>query len=198
MYLLLPCEKSNPIKTDKKTKNMKRLQLSFFFLILISLTSINSNAQEFKYSDLATTTKSGDYESYLSKDGAVYKIGDRVKIGTPSTNKSFAFIIDEDGTGRYQLNISASGKETAIKKIYVDGNKRTGYSVTLRTKGSTFMSNYMIDIENAIAAGEIKSFGMSSDEALNNLKRAKDKLDLGLISQEEYDSTKIVLKKYIK
>lgn len=39
---------------------------------------------------------------------------------------------------------------------------------------------------------------MTSDEALSELKRAKDKLDLGLITQAEYDSLKVELSKYIK
>lgn len=39
---------------------------------------------------------------------------------------------------------------------------------------------------------------MSSDEALSELKRYKDKLDLGLISQEEFDKKKEELAKFIK
>lgn len=39
---------------------------------------------------------------------------------------------------------------------------------------------------------------MTSDEALAELKKAKDKLDLGLISQEQYDQIKADLTKYIK
>jgi len=60
------------------------------------------------------------------------------------------------------------------------------------------LENYTIRIENAIAAGEIKSIVMTSDEALSELKKAKDKLDLGLITQAEYDSLKVELSKYIK
>ncbi len=40
--------------------------------------------------------------------------------------------------------------------------------------------------------------GMSSDEALTALKKAKDKLDLGLITQEEYDKIKAELTPFIK
>jgi hypothetical protein len=43
-----------------------------------------------------------------------------------------------------------------------------------------------------------KSVDMTSDEALTELKRDKDKLDLGLITQEKYDSLKTELSKYIK
>jgi len=39
---------------------------------------------------------------------------------------------------------------------------------------------------------------MTSDDALSELKRQKDKLNLEIISQAEYDSIKAVLIKYIK
>ena len=76
--------------------------------------------------------------------------------------------------------------------------KRTGYSVSFRTKGITGLSNYSIQFENALSTGEIKGFGLSSDDALAQLKKGKDKLDLGLITQEEYDKLKADLTKYIK
>ena len=39
---------------------------------------------------------------------------------------------------------------------------------------------------------------LSSDEAISLLKKFKEKLDLQLISQEEYDKKKAELLKYIK
>jgi predicted Zn-dependent peptidase len=39
---------------------------------------------------------------------------------------------------------------------------------------------------------------MTSDEALSELKKCKDKLELGLITQEEFDSKKSELSKSIK
>ena len=159
-----------------------------------------SNAQEIKYTELAESTGRGEYTSYVGSDGGIYKIGDRIKIGVPSSNKTFAFITEGDGLliPITPLLASASGTETEIKKIYVTGNKRTGYSVTMRTKGVTGLSNYTIQFENAISTGEIKGSGMTSDEALTELKKAKDKLDLGLITQEEYDKIKAELTPFIK
>jgi hypothetical protein len=90
------------------------------------------------------------------------------------------------------------GKETEIKKIFVAGNKRAGYTVSFRTKGATGLANFSILVENAIETGEIKSFGMTSDEALAELKKSKDKLDLGLITQKQYDSLKVALSKFIR
>ena len=95
------------------------------------------------------------------------------------------------------LTAASSGQESEIKKIWVVGNKRAGYSVSFRTKGITGLSNYTIQIENAIATGEVKSFGLTSDEALSELKKAKDKLELGLITQQKYDSLKTALSKFI-
>jgi hypothetical protein len=167
--------------------------------------AIVTNGQEIKFSDLSlikfSAYKLHQFESYIAKDGSVFKITDRIKIGVPSSNKTFAFIIDDNPlapSSDRQLGISSSNSETEIKKIYVTGNKRAGFSVYFRTKGYNGLSNYIIDIENAIASGEIKSFGKTSDEALIELKRAKDKLDLNLITKEKYDSIKTDLIKYIK
>ena len=69
----------------------------------------------------------------------------------------------------------------------------------INTKGS-FIQNQLIvnSVEDAIANGELKSFGMTSDEALTELKKCKDKLDLGLMTQEEYNKKKTELSKLIK
>ena len=62
----------------------------------------------------------------------------------------------------------------------------------------TFVDNYFLYIEDAITVGEVDSGVMSSDEALTELKKAKDKLDLGLITQEEFEKIKLELAPIIK
>ncbi len=54
-----------------------------------------------------------------------------------------------------------------------------------------------IQLENAISYGEVVTSGYTSDKALEELKKAKDKLDLGLITQEEFDALRTELAKYI-
>ncbi|HFG0566833.1 SHOCT domain-containing protein [Flavobacterium psychrophilum] len=173
--------------------------MNFKLLTFALLTSIISFGQEINFKDLSTSSR-GEFTSYISQDNATYKIGDRIKIGVPSSNKTFAFITEGDGFLLPITNLTAasSGQETEIKKISIIGNKRTGYSVTFRTKGMTGLSNYTIQFENALSTGEVKGFGKTSDEALTELKKAKDKLDLGLITQEEFDKSKSELAKYIK
>jgi predicted Zn-dependent peptidase len=68
----------------------------------------------------------------------------------------------------------------------------------MRTKGVIGLLNYTIQFENALSTGEIKGTGKTSDEALAELKKAKDKLDLGIITQEEYDKIKSDLLPFIK
>jgi len=170
-------------------------------LFLFSLTICNiAYSQEVKYSDLASIKQRGEFTSYVGSDGGVYRIGDKIRIGVPSSNKTFAFIWEGDGilVPMTPLNAVSSGQESEIKRIFVVGNKRTGYSVSMRTKGFIGLSNYTIQFENALAVGEIKGFGMTSDDALAELKKAKDKLDLGLITQEQFDQIKAEMIKFIK
>jgi hypothetical protein len=175
----------------------KKIMLIMVFINFAFVTKVAS--QEIKFSDLGTASR-GEFTSYISKDGAIYKIGDRLKIGVPSSNKTFAFISEGDGllTPITPLLVGASGQETEIKRIFVIGNKRAGYSVAFRSKGISGFSNYTIQIENAIENKEVKSFGMSSDEALAELKKDKDKLDLGIITKEEFEQKKLELTKFIK
>ena len=175
------------------------MNIKLITALFITISASTVFGQEIKFADLATAQR-GEFTSYLGSDGAVYKIGDRVKIGVHSSNKTFAFITQGDGLLIPITNLTASfsGNETEIKRISVVGNKRMGYSVSFRTKGITGLSNYSIQFENALSTGEIKGFGLSSDDALAQLKKGKDKLDLGLITQEEYDKLKADLTKYIK
>lgn len=170
------------------------------FLCINLILSINiSIGQQVRYSELGSARK-GEYSSYVASDQAVYKIGDRIRIGTPSSNKTFAYITEGNGVLLPIENLTAqySGTETEIKKILVIGGERIGYRVVFKTKGASPVADYTIQFENALSTGEVKGFGMSSDDALAALKKAKDKLDLGLISQEEYDNIKTDLTKYIK
>lgn len=175
--------------------------MKHFFTIIFCFFSLISFSQMVKFSDLAVTKK-GKYQSYQASDGAVYNVGDRIKLGVPSSNKTFAFIYFGDGilVANQPLDALASGQETEIKNIYVQGNKRSGYYVLMHTKGivGALPVPYYIQFENALGSGEIRGVGMTSDEALVELKKAKDKLDLGLITQEEFDKIKLELSKFIK
>ena len=175
---------------------MKKLLLTLTLGLVFSI-----QAQELNFKDLASgTITKGEFTSYVGSDGGVYTVGDRLKIGIPSSNKTFAYIWQGDGilVAMTPLLATSSGTETEIKRIMVSGNKRTGYQVWMRSKGVVGLLNYSIQFENAISTGELKGFGMTSDEALTELKKAKEKLDLGLITQEEFEKIKAELTPFIK
>lgn len=175
-------------------------KLISFSIALLSV--INIFSQELKYDDLKVDANgrhqySGEplITSYVSKDGTVYKVGRKIRIGVPSANKKFAYIMN-GGVGAALTGLEpepvrneASNSEAVIKTIFIKGNRRTGFYATIQTKG---ISTYDIQVEKAIQSGEIKSSWMTRDEALSELKRNNDMLDSGLITQQKYDSLKAI------
>ena len=168
-----------------------------------TLISAMSFGQQIDFTTLQKATNGdvkGEYRTYVSKDGTIYNIGDKIKIGHPATNRTFSYINMGDGffIPIQPLTSDFSGIDTEIIRIIVYGNKRMGFKVSFRTLGISSVANYSVDIENAIETGEIKRTGISSDEALSELKKSKDKLDLGLINQRQFDSLKTHYSKFIK
>ena len=131
-------------------------------ILILAFVSNFSMAQVLKFEDFPSITSTkGEFTSYIGSDGHEYKIGDRLKIGVPSSNKTFAFIWEGDGLLLPFTNLTAisSGQETEIKRIVIVGGKRAGYTVGFRTKGATGLANYSIQFENALATKEINGFG---------------------------------------
>lgn len=173
-----------------------------FILLMIFSAAHILTAQELRYADLQSRGRfEKKYDTYISKDGLVFKVGDRLKIGKPSSvNQTFTYIVESDfvtGDGGH-LSALYSGFETEIKRIRVAGNRNIGYRANFFARGVWGPSTFLIIIEPAIETGEIQTGRMTPDEALAELKRAKDKLDLGLITLEEYEKIKAELARYIK
>jgi len=178
---------------------MKTYNKHSFLIIGLLLITFSANAQTARFDEISSAHKrpKGKFTSYISHNGATYNIGDTIVIGTPSKTNTFAFI---QGQGLiYAVGEGApvviSGKRVTIKKFWIAGTKNSGYQVTVKAKGLT---DLIIYFESAIKTGEVESFGLTSDQALAKLKKAKDKLDLEIITQAEYDKIKAELIKYIK
>ena len=151
-------------------KNMKKVKLMMMTLIMCLVSTLTFTQSDIiTYEQLQNSEKriKGTFTYYTTKEGVTYKVGDTLKLGTPSTNKTFTYIQMVDVMG-------------------------TMYPV------SAAVSNYFISLENAILYGEVNTGVMTSDEALSELKKSKDKFDLGLISEEEYNEKKKELSKLIK
>jgi len=171
---------------------MKLLTLGTLLFSLITSVSVG---QDLKFSELASKGK-GYFKSYETSDSCLFKIGDKLKIGQPSSGNLFSFITNDFLNTADNLSNKISNEQVEIKQIVNIGNSKMGYHVKIQVIGG--QGKYVIKLEDAIASGELKSLCMTSNEALQQLKKAKEKLDLGLITQEEYDKIKAELAKYIK
>ena len=166
----------------------------------VLLCSLVGKSQKTLTYDEMKTIKQGlleviECDVYVAKDGHSYKVGDTLKIGKPSSNKTFAFI--STGTvlgGVESLDVSSSGKNTIIKKFYVEGSKKAGFNINAKTSGyCNLCGNNFIDFEQAIESGEIQTMGMTRDQAIAKLKEAKDLVDLGMMTKEDFEKLKTEL-----
>ena len=93
------------------------------------------------------------------------------------------------------------GNEVEIEdiKFIKNGKKATSAGVII-IFDNPGMDITVLNLEFALKYGELinPKSTMTSDEALAELKKAKDKLDLGLINQEQYEAVKTEMIKYIK
>lgn len=175
-----------------------------FIMIMVLIGAVSLNAQDLNTKNISEQRETNGvmyqkYSSYTTQNGTIFKVGDKLKIGVPSSNKTFAYIMQGDGilSPYIPAQIGYSGSECEIKKIYIGGTKKIGYYTGIILK-SGMIKLTIYNVEMAIETGELKSNGYTSDEALSELKKSKDKLDLNVITQYEYDSIKGVLVKYIK
>ena len=139
--------------------------------------------------------------SYKSIDLEEYFIGDTITLGrgNPSESKYLSIKytgIEGDTSQYFRAMIKIPNTKTVIKRIYINSSGETCFETL---SNSNFY--YRISVDRAISRGELKSKNSSfrtSDEALAELKKAKEKLDLGLMTTNEYNALLAELKKYIK
>jgi len=174
--------------------------IKILIISIVFLSGIKLSGQTLNYKDIGNEKPKGKIEQYISKDGYIYSKGDTIIVGKGSgANGSFVYVTGINTSFEsYIPNASLYNTKAIINTMYVEGNKISGWKVIFYTKSSFQQNGLKFFIEDAIVNGEIKSIGMTSDEALSELKKCKEKLELGVITQEEYDKKKSELMKYIK
>lgn len=155
--------------------------------------------------DAKELTKEG-ITQYTASNGTIVKIGDKFRINRPEGGtKTFISITNKPtvmdgfgGTFNPTVGASMSNTEIAIKKIYIAGSKKYGFQTFAELETCGTCNNLLVDIELAIETKEIKTDGMTREEAIKKLKEAKDLLDLDMMKKEEYESLKEKLAPIIK
>lgn len=157
-------------------------------------------------------------------DNSVIQLGEKMTIGKPSgTNLSnqqttglfsstsqvannFSYLMlgrmgNAILSGVTYLPETFKGNEVEIEdiKFTKSGKKATSAGVMLIFNNPA-MDITVLNLEFALKYGELinPKATITSDQALTELKKAKDKLDLGLITQEQFEILKSELSKYIK
>lgn len=157
-------------------------------LIILILTSSVCFGQNLTYkSEFDKSFKRSDYRSYVSKDSIIFNIDDNIKIGKPS-DLTFKNIYIYQILGYLPMSITENhllDGNCKIIAISVSGTKRKGFLpyIQIRNEDGKFFS---IDIEKAITSKEI-NIGLSENEVLELLKKEKEKLELGIISEKEFE-----------
>jgi hypothetical protein len=139
--------------------------------------------------------------SYKAIDSEEYFIGDTIVLGNGSPLDSKYVSIKFTGVAGdtsqfFRAMPKVPNTKAVIKRIYKNNFGEIAFETL-----SPSNYYYRIPVDRAISKGELKSKNPSfrtSDEAISELKRAKEKLDLGLITSDQYNSLLAELKKYIK
>lgn len=173
---------------------------AMFAVLLIVATSLPSStfAQVAEYGN---TEKKGEYESYVAQDGTHYKLGDEVKVGEPhGGNKTFSYVNEYLGflTESTPCPSRCAGLDYKIVNFRA-GGKGQGFRMWAMLKPANGgRGTLTVNFEQALESGELIGRGYTSDQALAELKKWKDKLDLELITKEEYEVRKEELSKFIR
>jgi hypothetical protein len=156
-------------------------------LFLTSFTSVFSQepAITATYEEVKNKAVKGLLDTYISKSGEKFSVGDTITLGPSFTGENYSFIFQR-GLETMPLPNIAVGKTVVITQI--KAYFKTASFITTSPEGYVFGLRGIL--EEALDKGEIKSKTLSSDEALAALKKAKDKLDLGLITEEQFNNTR--------
>lgn len=139
-------------------------------------------------------------KEFTASNGITYKIGDKIQLGRGSgTNGKFVYV-SVGGMGmssnpdKNRLGSANTGLLVTVKKIKKYDYKR--YKGVYFTVGGGNITNYNLDIENAIATCEIKDCKNENDstqsvpDKYDRIKKAKKLFDEGILTKEEYEAEK--------
>ena len=211
------CQKTFVGLLKYKINDMKKMILPFMFLVN-TLYGQSLNYEQTQDVNITANYSNGDtLSSYVMKDGSEIKLGSKLKFGTPiNENKNFMRLyFGEFSLGKallispVQLGDVYTGEEVIVTSIKVQHSKLTKKSplqimlYVQNTSAPALARNRTIfDLEMAVDTKEVvnPNAAMTKEQAIAKLKEAKDLIDLGMMTQLEFDQLKekltpIIMKK---
>ena len=167
-------------------------------VVLALFCSMSVFAQTATFKDVQQSHK-GQYSEYITENNVSFKVGDTITLGKPASGNDFSCVGISGLMGETLVpaNIKHSGSKAIIKKIIIQFDVLTIKTSKPLSHSANFGFN-ITNLEIAMAHGEITANAMSSADALTKLRTEKNKLDLGVITQEQYEIKKKELMKFIK
>lgn len=188
---------------------MKRKIIGAVLCILVLNTSYSQDAdlyfrdQQLKKQE---DSKGKNSDSIVHKSGYIFKKGENVKMGVGTLmNGDFKFvrvssqsILWSQNDSQNALPARFAGLNGEIASISERGSKNRGYTYYLIMKFG-LPGRYEIDIESALAAGEIvlpekympnKRIAVPALSTADELLKLKKLLDDGILTKEEFEAEK--------
>jgi hypothetical protein len=134
---------------------------------------------------------------YKASNNVTYKVGDNVQLGRGSGIQGTFVYLKISGWAAgsaTQIGSAYGGSNVNIKKIKKATFK--GAEKIYFTVGGGNITNYSLEIEEAIASCEVKNCVstqntiISQSDKFDKLKKLKELLTDGTLTQEEYDAEK--------
>lgn len=206
-------------------KLISLLSFTFISICLLAQTVTYQDILAQKSAKELTGRVGGDDISvYVASNGVTYTKGSTITYGYPTNGKYYVYFKNVTGSVLGTLvedeNSNAS-TSAANQEVYERVENRAGGVATIKriqcvpldpyNRKSSGCKIYLVlnrgglactNFEEALATKEIITkvdpSDAASEAALEELKRWKEKLDLQIITQEEYDAKKAELMKVIK
>ena len=174
--------------------------------------------------ELTGRTGGDDISVYVASNGVTYTKGSTITYGYPTNGKYYVYFKDVTGSvfGSLAEDESSNASTSAAnREVYERVENRAGGVATIKriqcvpvdpfNRKTSGCKIYLVlnrgglactNFEEALATQEIVTkvdpSDATSEAALQELKKWKEKLDLQIITQEEYDAKKAELMKVIK
>jgi hypothetical protein len=187
------------------------MKIFVFLLIFVNTTFAqldDLNYLDLENPDIVKTIKRGQkFKSYTNKSGITFNLNDTLEIGNPENPQNVSKnLLGQIQYGNFTFITVTVIFETAQKFyskekviinqiiVYKFGKSlRVIFEVNLLNKKEMMLPRLYIDnIDKAIELGEIifDNGQMTKEKAIKLLKEKKELLDLGIITQEEYNKFK--------
>mgnify|MGYP001231884964 FL=1 len=164
-----------------------------FSVLFLSFLSLSIDAKQYDritFEEVQNVRK-GSTLAYVTARGEVLEVGQTVTLGYPRANECYDYIWQTPAGGAllttYPLCATSANATVEIKKI----NFRKGMTgmKTTKPEGMVYMLS-VTNIDAALDTGELVSSILTRSQAIAKLKESKDLLDLGLMSESEYNQIK--------